>query len=207
MNQPLKQALREKFETIELDAGQIRSLQDRSGVDERHAPRGFASRIATVAAAVMISALSAWLGWTWHDARTTAQLMSDITAEVVENHLKQKPLDVESSSLPDVLGFFDRLDFQLLQSPRIVSGAGAKLLGGRYCSVQGISAAQLRVRNQDGSISTWYEALLPPGQMDRIPDGLAGEPPVRRVSRGIRVSIWKESGVLFVEARPAEPIL
>lgn len=203
MNQPLKQALREKFEKMELDSGQIRSLQERIGADTPQKTRGFAPRILAVAAAVMISTLSAWLGWTWHDARTTGALLNAITAEVVENHLKQKPLDVESSSLPDVIGYFDRLDFQLLQSPRIASGTGDKLMGGRYCSVQGISAAQLRISNGDGTISTWYEAWLPPEQMGRIPDRLSGDSPAIRIARGIQVSIWKESGILFVEARPA----
>jgi hypothetical protein len=77
------------------------------------------------------------------------------------------------------------------------------LLGGRYCTIQGITAAQLRYRAPDGTLSTWYEGTLPPRQLAAVPDLSAGGRPSRHLVRGIDVSIWQEHGLVFAEARPA----
>jgi hypothetical protein len=132
-------------------------------------------------------------------------LLEAIAVEVVDNHLKLKPLEVESGSLRDVLGYFDRLEFQLLESPRIAGNAGDQLLGGRYCSIQGIDAAQLRVASADGELSTWYEAILPAEKLEKIPDMDDGDEPSVFVVKGLQVRIWQEQGIVFAQARRLDP--
>jgi hypothetical protein len=102
-----------------------------------------------------------------------------------------------------VLGYFTDLDFQLLASPRITANSGDRLLGGRYCTIQGIDAAQLRVAASDGTLSTWYEATLPADELKRIPDIDAGERPAEFVVRGVDIRIWQENGIVFAEAKAA----
>ena len=133
-----------------------------------------------------------------HGARV---LLKAIAVEVANNHLKLKPLEIESRSLNEVLSYFDRLEFQLLESSRITENAGDQLLGGRYCSIQGIDAAQLRVASADGELSTWYEATLPAEKLEQIPDINQGEIPAEYAIKGLRVRIWREQGVVFARAR------
>ena len=130
-------------------------------------------------------------------------LLQSIAEEVADNHLKLKPLEVQGDDLPSVLGYFTNLDFQLLASPRITANSGDRLLGGRYCTIQGIDAAQLRVAASDGTLSTWYEATLPADELKRIPDWDAGGQPAEFVVRGVDIRIWQENGIVFAEAKAA----
>jgi anti-sigma factor RsiW len=202
VKQPIKQVVRERFQDVRLTPEQLGALRRSAGISQRQAARR-PPRIVAIAAVILVSIAVGWLGGTVFDARQTDRLLNDIATEVIANHLKLKPLDVRGSDLANVLAYFDRLDFQPLGSSRIAAGPGDSLEGGRYCSVQGIAAAQLRVSHGDGALSTWYVASLPPEQMVRIPDPTRGDPPAEVLLKGVRVSLWQEHGLLYVEARPA----
>jgi hypothetical protein len=130
-------------------------------------------------------------------------LLEAIAIEVADNHLKLKPLEIESADLRSVLGYFEDLDFQLQASPRITGNPGDQLLGGRYCTIQGIDAAQLRVIAADGVLSTWYEATLPAEQLQLVPEMGDGQQPAEFLVRGVDIRIWQEHGVVFAEAKEA----
>lgn len=205
MQKPLKQAVRDRFEDIELSAAQLDELGARLRLAERDKPAKTPAwrQAPAVAVAIVLLVVGGFVGnqaWQSHQDRV---LLQAIAGEVADNHLKLKPLEVEGSDLPGVLGYFQNLDFQLLASPRITANAGDRLLGGRYCSIQGIDAAQLRVLADDGTLSTWYEATLPADKLRRIPDLDAGEKPAEFVVRGVDIRIWEESGVVFAEAKAA----
>ncbi|MCG6869672.1 MAG: hypothetical protein LJE91_13370 [Gammaproteobacteria bacterium] len=70
-------------------------------------------------------------------------LIDEIAAEVVENHLHNKPLEVDTTRIAGIQECFTRLDFMPVES-RYLADRGLTLLGGRYCSLQGVTAAQLR---------------------------------------------------------------
>lgn len=200
----LKQQVRERFESIGLDVDQMRALQARIDANESpqtgHRPATFrSSGRAAMAFVVLATTLS--VGGYLYDRHQTTRLIRNIAAEVAANHVKLKPLEVEASELDVVLGYFDRLDFQLVASPRIAGGAGDRLLGGRYCTIQGIDAAQLRVASADGVLSTWYEATLPPGQLDRIPSLEQGDTVAVVDIKGLQVRLWREHGIVFAEAK------
>jgi anti-sigma factor RsiW len=137
----------------------------------------------------------------WYRAGAENRLLVAIAEEVAAHHLELEPLEVEGDSLDAVLAYFTELDFQLVPSPRL-GGVGGTLMGGRYCSIQGEAAAELRYRAQDGTLSTWYEGTLAPEQLAALPDVGAGGRPFRHLVRGIDVSIWREGGLLFAGARP-----
>ncbi len=210
MQQRLKQSMTDKFEEIELDVDQFKKLEQQiaAATPQSDSPRrAFVWSVWSVwsiVSAALVLAIGLLLANPFHRHNDSNELLEAIALEVANNHLKLKPLEVESQNLRDVLSYFDRLDFQLLESAGIAGKAGDRLLGGRYCSIQGIDAAQLRVLSADGELSTWYEATLPPGKLKQIPDLDSGAEPAQIAAKGLRVRIWREHGVVFAHARRAE---
>jgi hypothetical protein len=201
MQQPLKKLIRDKFDEVELSDSQLDELsrfQQEGTLPERSwwlRPAG--------AAAIVFLALAGMLAPQLYRSHQSQVLLESIAQEVADNHLKLKPLEVESSNLRNVLGYFQDLDFQLLASPVIAGNPGDRLLGGRYCSIQGIDAAQLRVASATGTLSTWYEATLPADKLRLVPELAAGDRAGEFVIRGVEIRIWQESGVVFAKARAA----
>jgi hypothetical protein len=201
MRQPLKQSVRDKFAEVELSSTQLEELSSLAQVGSER-PRTW-WRSPAVAAAIVLVAVSGLLSVQQYESYRTHQLLESIALEVADNHLKLKPLEIESTDLRSVLGYFDDLDFQLQASPHIAGNQGDRLLGGRYCSIQGIDAAQLRVVAADGALSTWYEATLPANRLRLVPDLSDGDQPAEFVIRGVAIRIWQEHSVVFAEAKEA----
>lgn len=205
MRQPLKKVIREWFDEVELSDAQLEELAARFAAGKPGTPvrKPARLRLPVVAAAMIILATVAVVGTQAYESHQERVLLQAIAAEVADNHLRLKPLEVQGSQLSSVLSYFTNLDFQPLASPRIAANSGDRLLGGRYCSIQGFDAAQLRVAAADGSISSWYEAALPADKLRRIPDIGTGERPAEFVMRGVDVRIWQENGVVFAQAKTA----
>lgn len=130
------------------------------------------------------------------------QLISDIASEVTKNHIKLKPLEVKSNTLQPLRQYFTELDFTPQFSQKFGSLAGIRdLVGGRYCSIQSINAAQLRFKNSDDKASPWstlYQVEYSPDIFGAIPKIELGETPLVTYSRGLKVSLWVEKELLMV---------
>lgn len=75
--------------------------------------------------------------------------------ELVLNHREPLELDTLAGSFEDVQVALTRLDFEL-RAPRFLA-AGQELLGGRYCSLLGNLAVQLKLRDPaTGRIDTLF---------------------------------------------------
>jgi hypothetical protein len=201
MRQPLKQTVRDKFAEVDLDSRQLDELETLlQGAGGQRRPLW---RHPAMAAAIVLLAIGSLFSIQQYESYQAAGLLESIAIEVADNHLKLKPLEIESTDLRSVLGYFEDLEFQLQASPRITGKPGDRLLGGRYCTIRGIDAAQLRVVASDGVLSTWYEASLPAEQLRLVPAMGDGEHPAAFVIRGVDIRIWQEHGVVFAEAKEA----
>jgi hypothetical protein len=132
-----------------------------------------------------------------------------IALEVARNHIKLKPLDVETGSMEGIRRYFTDLDFVPVES-RLLAGNNLELLGGRYCSVQSVPAAQLRVLAPDSnSLQTLYQSEYHRDVFGPLPVLENGDVPVTVNVKGITVRIWVESGLLFAltEKPGREPII
>ncbi|MEA3410824.1 MAG: hypothetical protein U9R74_04715 [Pseudomonadota bacterium] len=197
MKRPLKRVLKDHLNARQLDAGQLdalRSLQpagdDRPAEGERNRYGAWAG---AAAVALLVAGLTLWL------ARPGGpeNLIDEIASEVVENHLHLKPLEVNTTRIAGIQNYFTRLDFMPVES-RYLADSGLTLLGGRYCSLQGVTAAQLRFGSVgEDDLRTLYEVGYDSRTFRRIPDYDKGEMPVSTWSRGIKVTLWVEKGVLF----------
>jgi len=194
MNRPLKQSVRDHIELYRLDDDQLQKLESLGGqlapaTDRRVSVYGFALAGA-VAAFLLVFFLA-------HLLVETDDIRERIAMEVATNHIKLKPLEIETRSIEGIRDYFKKLDF-IPVSSKLVSDAGLELIGGRYCSLQGITAAQLRVRKPgSNTVQTLYQTEYRKDVFDSMPVLEQGHEPVDIYVKGIKVTIWVEKGLLF----------
>ena len=140
--------------------------------------------------------------------------MEAIAGEVVKNHLKLKPLEVQASSIDGLRSYFTELDFYLSKfSVEAIQGNAhlMQLLGGRYCSIQGVTAAQLRFQlggfsTGQQNVGTLYEVVYHPKLHGSIPVLIdEGKPEILNY-KGFDVSLWRENNILFVFVAGADSL-
>jgi len=138
---------------------------------------------------------------------TSKDPTQDIVKEVVQNHLKLKPLDISTSSINIARSYFTKLEFSPINSSILDKQffiAANQLIGGRYCSIQGITAAQFRYSTSleksldNKHLTTLYQVGYDPKVHGEMPDTANDETPVHLTHKGIDVSLWVEKGVLLV---------
>ena len=77
-------------------------------------------------------------------------------------------------------------------------GGTKSLIGGRYCSIQGVRAAQLRLKDsKTGQIQSLYQAVYDAKVFSGLPELKEKQKPVTVYSKGLAVDIWVEKGLLF----------
>lgn len=199
--QPLKTALKKKIEQPSLSAEQLAQLQAiQQGQPEKPKPRP--KRLASIIALAACLVLAVYFAN--HPKLTTNTGHNhayEIAQEAAKNHLKLKPLEVHANTIVEIGGYFTELDFQpvssaLLKTLNADSTRG--LIGGRYCSLKGISAAQLRYQDPSGLISTFYEVPYDQAIYGPIPSAELGERPLVVYAKGIKNKLWVEKGLLMV---------
>ncbi len=118
-----------------------------------------------------------------------------IVEEIASNHLQPLQLDVGSSSLAEVNRQLKHLSFSLVESARLDTSTW-ELIGGRYCTIQGQLAAQLKLLNkQNHKIVTLYQSALPQSSNNPLEDTIL------RSEQGVEVSFWWEGEVMLALAQ------
>lgn len=196
MNKKLKEAIKSELDNVQLSDDRLHQLLARQAASARQNkhPVGRRFSIASVAAMILISALC---GYFLASRLSLNNINHALADEVASNHLNMKPLEVQAGSINGIRSFFQLLDFSLAE-PGLLADAGKQLLGGRYCSIQGVTSAQLRVRDvSSGEIQSLYQTRYDPALFSEIPTLEEGEQPVDITVQGLRVDVWVEKGVLF----------
>ena len=196
LKQPLKQQVQNQIDQVQLDNSQFAALEklmansNQKGTKESRRPW-----VPLAAAGMFLFALvTAFMAL----QLTKDQLLTmpqQIAEEVVNNHLNLKPLEVKTGSINAVRGYFTKLDFMPVESS-LQALNNLQLIGGRYCSLQGITAAQLRMK-QGENLQTLYETEYLPDVFGDIPSLENDEAPLVVYAKGIKVKVWVEKGLLF----------
>jgi len=117
-------------------------------------------------------------------------VQQNIAGEIAYNHNKQMAPEIISASLDDIDVFLSKLDFQLIRSSHF-NDKQWEIVGGRYCSIGGHLAAQLKIKNKtENKLHTVYQALLPKDF----------EPKNKTIDifvDGVKVKMWEEKGLLI----------
>jgi len=182
----------QSLSTKQLD--QLMALQQRGEQSEAADEFGKRNYFTTVtmykpfalAASFCIIIFSAWMYSSYN-----IDLPKQIAKEIAYNHSKQMALEITSNDLNTVTAYLSELDFTLIASNRL-NHMAQKLLGGRYCSIQGKLAAQLRIEDKNSTMLTYtyYQAI--------IPDDLdLGGTTYSTWINGIYIELWVEHDVLL----------
>ena len=129
------------------------AAQDRQNRSQKRTSFFSANQIKLGALAVAASFLLAIvIGQTYFFSRSATEL---VLAEIAMNHNKRLNVEYPYQDYQKLQAAMDRLDFKL--APLSDLPGEFSLLGGRYCSILGKLAAQLKVKgNNSGNIATLY---------------------------------------------------
>ena len=183
MENPLKHNLKKHFREHRLSAEQLEKLNQVQIEGKRENWRGRRTLFAFAVILLIIVAV-------WRLPSQTS-LSSRIAAEIATNHLKRVPSEINSDSLQSVQEYLNRIDFALIESSQLTANRW-KLLGGRYCSIQGKLAVQLKMRNkQDNLLHTLYQVPFPITGIDEehLPQEIFVD--------GAKVKLWREKDLLL----------
>lgn len=195
LKQPLKQQVQKQVSQVRLDDNQFAALEQLMVSDEQKGRQSSRrSWFPLTAAMALFAIITAFTAIQLFDSnlQTMAQKIAE---EVVSNHLKLKPLEVKTGSINAVRGYFTKLDFMPVESS-LKDLDALQLIGGRYCSLQGITAAQLRMK-QGQNLQTLYQTEYLPKVFGDLPHIEADEAPIVVYAKGIKVKLWVEKDLLF----------
>ena len=199
MNRSLKQAVRQHFEHRSLSTKQLERLDALMAVNAP-GPAGrrvIAKSLIGWSATAAIAALLAIILLLPPAPLDDVPMMDRIAMEVARNHVKLKPLDVETDNMDGIRRYFTDLEFIPVKS-QLLASSNLELLGGRYCSIQSVPAAQLRITSPDGNhLQTLYQTEYRKDVFGTLPVLENGDTPVTVNVKGITVRIWIEKGLLF----------
>ncbi len=116
-------------------------------------------------------------------------LTDRVVAEIAMNHQKHLGVDVAANDYETLGEKMDKLDFPI-RVPDEMFLDNYELLGGRYCSILGYFAAQLKVRNKkDGRVLTLYVTKMNP-ELERLyPDSYYHD--------NTEIRLWAGKGILY----------
>ncbi len=206
MKHSLKDAVASHVEAKRLDDDTLASLQARlnaaqdrgpSAADDAP-PAGNRRRLLLVAAIALLGVGALTFALT-ADPRPE-ELALVIADEVASNHVKLKPLEVETSRMRKVEAFLTEVDFAPLASRRLAASRMG-LTGARYCSVQGVEAAQLRYTDA-GETWSLYQSRYDAKAFGELSELGTADAPRRIHIRGLAVELWVENGLLMALVGP-----
>lgn len=203
MRQSIKQALCHYLQQKSLSGKQVKQLQQLQNQTDQNKP-GYKTTwlMAMSIAATLILSVLIFYNLVLQPNKNNMPLL--IAEEVVSNHLKLKPLEIKANRLKDINQYFSMLDFVPIR-PNRLPDFSEKLLGGRYCSLQGVTAAQFRLQDTDnGEIQTLYETIYNPKIFSYLPNLEKGEAPIIVYVKGVQVEIWVEKGLLFAQTHQVQ---
>ncbi len=136
------------------------------------------------------------------------KIKQKISQEVAINHFKNYDPKFKATQISELQAQMPLLNFKLLESEKLNSQK-YKLLGSRYCSIQGQRAAQMKlIDKKTNSTYTLYQAALTPltknitSSTELYSETALGS--ILKNHKNLQIKIWKESKNLFVLAGPSE---
>ncbi len=186
MKQSLRQLLKEHYAQQSLSQKQLKLLES---MEDSHKGAGSKKRRFTkifwLAAAAMFAVIFLWsVNPLFYRGK-----VYQIADEIAYNHRKMLTPEIRNSSFGEVRDHLAKLDFTMVQVENFKTGEW-ELIGGRYCSIDKKLAAQLRIKNlTDKQLYTWYQVAWATDDAS-LPEGF------QHYSKGIKVQLWVEKGVL-----------
>ncbi|MGH7820256.1 MAG: hypothetical protein ACREQ9_10815 [Candidatus Binatia bacterium] len=122
-------------------------------------------------------------------------LAQAIGREIALNHSKQLAVEFPAPDYDGLRAAMGKLDFVLVR-PSKPDASELRVIGARYCSIQGRIAAQIHLEDLSGRPHTLYETSLN-RELEAVPN-------CSMEIAGARIRLWREAGLLLGLAAPAD---
>ena len=191
MRKTLKENIKDYYEEYQLSSRQTLKLQN---ILKRRIPSNTAKfKFRPTRAQVAIAASLLVLVFVIVKTSSRSTSLEKLITEIAYNHNKNLDVEIESKSFVEVRKYLSKLDFSLVDSERLTHDTW-DLIGGRYCSLKGQLAAQLKLQNKlTQKYYTIYQLKIPRGIEDV--SGFS-----ETFESGVKVNLWLERGLLFAMA-------
>jgi hypothetical protein len=151
-------------------------------------------RIRIGIAAALVIALTTLIWTAAHRVAESPQQVAAVVAhQAALGHNEKQELEFRVTSCAELQRMMKSLDFTLVE-PVMMKEMRMRIVGARYATLAGEMAAQILYVDPHGVPCTLYEAR-PADQLTRVATG-------DHQIDGLRVSVWKEKGLVMVLARP-----
>lgn len=182
----LEQELKNYYRSKRLDSHRITAMQ--ASVHEMQRTRHSVSYLIPIAAVILLTiGVGLWLHI------STDSVTHQVVAEIGHNHRQHGALVVESDQYAVVQAALTELDFPI-RPRRDEFVQDFVLVGGKYCTIQGLQAAQLKLNHSKSQIiHTLY--VLPMG--DNIKDVESGV----YETNDVQVELWTDRMLVYGLAR------
>jgi len=205
---PLDQRLQDYYESQDLGPAKLAELREEAAKsvapDPRPLERESTGRSARVnrrgwlAAALVVFSASLVTLVIWQGSKSGEQgadVVRDAAKEIARNHHKRLDVEHRTEVYADLVAGMPRLDFSPIE-PRRVHERGLRLLGARYCSIDGSIAAQMRLLDGEDRLLTLYQ-FRPTAAFEGLREH------IEQID-GLEVEVWSEAGLICGLARPVD---
>ncbi len=128
-------------------------------------------------------------GWVMrHFFSPPHQLGQLVAREISVNHNKQLDVEYTADTFSALKPQMGKLDFEII-APKRMAQTKYHVVGGRYCTINGQIAAQIKLKDPNGKIMTLYQT--------RISAALNAIPEQKTTIDGVQVQQWQENGLFF----------
>ncbi|MAE95782.1 MAG: hypothetical protein CL910_14085, partial [Deltaproteobacteria bacterium] len=157
--EPLDDHLRRFYDAQEVDPTVLERLKQLAALENegagpgaraKRSPRGRLVMAAAALAALVLVALFV-PGLRDGGSGGPEALAGSILREIALNHSKNLTVEFAAVGYPRLREQMAELDFSL-RAPRRTPGGDLHMLGGRYCSIQGRLAAQIKLEDERGRV-------------------------------------------------------
>jgi len=153
-------------------------------------PKQWLRRSALAAASIMLAVMLFIV-----NGQNNVGIAERVAQEVAMNHNKALAVEYQTGSYEVLSQNMDKLDFKL-RVPTLAFNEGLALIGGRYCSIQGELAAQIKMVDEAGLVYTLYQT--------RSNEVLQTIEKGRLSLEQVNIQMWEEQGLLFALAETVE---
>lgn len=178
----LEQELKNYYRSKRIASEKITAMQ--ASVHEMQRTRYNVSYLIPIAAVILLTiGIGLWLHI------STDSITHQVVAEIGHNHRQHGALVVESDQYAVVQAVLSELDFPI-RPRRDEFVQDFVLAGGKYCTIQGSQAAQLKLsHSKNGTIHTLY--VLP------MSEDIKSVKPGVYETNGIRVELWIDQMLFY----------
>lgn len=168
-------------------------VRDGAGVDAARPRAGRRWRRAPLAAAALL-VLAVGVGVVLQRPGVgDAALTDQVCREIILNHNKDLALDIEADDFQQIVRKMDQVSF-VPREPAVLAEKGLRLVGARYCAVQGCEALQIRLVDRQGRRYTLYQVRPDPN--------IEGVRAATLAIDNVTVRVWREQGLIMGLAGP-----